>query len=314
MVLIEYIELVLLTLLGGFFDWYNNQIHFNFDFMIFKISFLEIPIPRFIFQFPNALLFLFLIFIIVQALLIILPSWVEKAVNGACFPFTALHAYAHIQTAKELQSDIAQTRGTIISRLDDQTKQRNIFVRTYYRVSFGGWRPESTSIFIGCNTIKDTMAVAMAPLRAGVVVFLFYMFVISPLASLMGLVGLLLHMYFSVAIFGVLMPNSADYKSIYLAMMEAGLIPKWTIYYSLAVFAFAGGNVLLLTEGDGLSALIMALLFSMVYLICLFTTIRLLVGDKELEYPLRTLVPQKAQDLFTVEDVGSFLTEDLEGG
>jgi hypothetical protein len=110
------------------------------------------------------------------------------------------------------------------------------------------------------------------------------------------------------------MPNSADYKSIYLAMMEAGLIPKWTIYYSLAVFAFAGGNVLLLTEGDGLSALIMALLFTMVYLICLFTTIRLLVGDKELEYPLRTLVPQKAQDLFTVEDVGSFLTEDLEGG
>jgi hypothetical protein len=309
--IIELIDWALGYILSNFFSWYADQIQFNFDFVTLRLAFLEVPVPQFIFRFPSAILFLFAIFLIVQLLFMILPSWVEKIVKGACFLFAALHAYAHVQTAKDLQGDIARTKGKTISKLEEETKRRDIFVRTYYRVTLGGWRPESTSIFIGCNTVKDTITVAMAPLRSAVIIFFFYMFIISPLTNLMGLFGLLIHIYFSVAVFGVLMPSGTDYKVIYLSMMEAGLVPKWAIYYSFVVFAFVGGNVLLLTGGDGFSAFIMALFFSTLYLICLFTVIRLFAREKELEYPLRSLIPQKKEEMFTVKDIDSFLIEDF---
>jgi hypothetical protein len=136
------------------------------------------------------------------------------------------------------------------------------------------------------------------------------MFVVSPLASLMGLFGLLLHLYCSVAIFGVLMPSPTDYKVIYLSMIEAGLVPKWTIYYSFVVFAWVGGNTLLLTEGDGFSAFLLGLFCATAYLVGLFTLIRVLAGEKELEYPLRTLIPQKNHEISLIDEASHFLMED----
>ncbi len=93
----------------------------------------------------------------------------------------------------------------------------NYALRSSLVSGFGRWNGERSMLILSFNRLDRARSVALAPNRMGMVLMIGY-FIVSPLAffsqALFTYAGVLIHLYFFIGIFGVLMPEINDYYFI----------------------------------------------------------------------------------------------------
>ncbi|NHJ01625.1 MAG: hypothetical protein EAX86_05750 [Candidatus Heimdallarchaeota archaeon] len=180
----------------------------------------------------------FMIYILLQIVMYFLP-FIRKFLNVICLPFRWIHVYLHVYEAKliieELQKqresgeeddsgfdlDSGQIRSSLISGLDVSD--------------------ENPGLLMAFNQLKHAQRVALAPNKFAIFMLISYI-ILAPLAFATGEVfttqiGSLVHLYFFLGIFGIMMPSMNDWYFIFHSFLISSLNirPIW-IYFSLIVY------------------------------------------------------------------------------
>ena len=185
-------DLITLGILD-FFGWYAQEIMSGSDLLKYFIRQLAM-------------------YILLQLLFLIFP-FIKRAINMIWFPFSFLHVYLHIYTAKEISRDLDEKKeeGEELDSLLDRH-----FVRSGFITGLGR-RSENTMIISSFNRVKYAKQVAMAPSKFGWVLLAGYL-IITPLAIggsiITGAIGAFVHLYFFIGIFGVMMPTMEDWMYV----------------------------------------------------------------------------------------------------
>ncbi|MFX0209655.1 MAG: hypothetical protein ACFFDT_26985 [Candidatus Hodarchaeota archaeon] len=195
------IDLIVLGFLG-FLEWYSGEV-LSGDLIFFFIKQL-------------------MMYFLLQMIMYMLP-FLQKIVNVLWFPFRALHVYLHIQTAKEIYREIEEKyeNEEDLDWLYDMSRIRS-------GLATGLGRPDENSIMVtSFNRVEYAKRVAFAPSRFGWVMLAGYLMV-APLALVSNAftttAGALLHFYFFMGIFGVMMPSISDwYFVIHTIMLNLNL-------------------------------------------------------------------------------------------
>lgn len=231
----------------------------------------------------RALLLIIVKFLLIQLILAVFP-FIRNILNGLCAPFRLIHVHAHLQKAAELSKE-TRRNSTVQDSIQDYVgiPRRKVDVSAYYSVSVTR-SDEYTSTSIRPNKLDDITKIAMAPMKPAMIMFVIYVLTM-PIMSLMGVVGLVIQLYLSLVIFGVLMPSSADMKVIINVLLTMGVIPARYIYYTFVVF-----YIVLLNEtwrtGDAVYAVMAAAIVSFVYLVILFYLIKSWAKEVKMKYPI----------------------------
>lgn len=241
------IDLIFIGFLG-FLEWYSGEVLGGPDLILFFLKQL-------------------VMYILLQLVMYVLP-FLQKIVNVLFFPFRALHVYLHVFTAKEIYQELQQ-------KYEDEEDLDKLFDSGRLRSSLatGLGRPDENSILVASfNRVEYAKRVAFAPSRFGWVMFLGYL-VVAPLALVNNLfttaAGALLHFYFFVGIFGVMMPSVSDwYFVIHTAMLNLHLRPIF-LFNAVLVHVVFTIDSFWRTENFFLAVVVGSVMF-LIYLIGLF--------------------------------------------
>ncbi len=282
------IDLVFLGFLG-FFEWYSGEVLNGPDLILFFLKQL-------------------VMYILLQMVIYVVP-FLQKIVNVLWFPFRALHVYLHVHTAKEIYQELAQ-------KYEDEEELDDLLDVSRVRSSLatGLGRPDENSILVASfNRVDYAKRVAFAPSRFGWVMFVGYL-VIAPLALVNNMftttMGALLHFYFFMGIFGVMMPNVSDwYFVIHTIMLNMHLRPIF-LFNAVLVHIIFTLDSFWRTENFFLAVVVGTVMF-LIYLIGLFG-VTLLVQRGKLRLPDIFVVPFKSgKELSpTISDVEFFDMDD----
>ncbi len=176
----------------GFFQWYSSEA-LGGDLLVFFIK--------------QAFMY-----ILLQLILQIIP-FLKRIVNALWFPFRFLHVYMHVYAAKELARDLDKKKEED-ENYDDRLD--SYLLRSSFATGLSR-NDENAMMITSFNRIEYARQVALAPSRFGWVMLLGYL-VVSPLAlwgsMFSTVVGAIIHFYFFVGIFGVMMPTLNDWLFI----------------------------------------------------------------------------------------------------
>ncbi|MHA2246433.1 MAG: hypothetical protein ACXADY_15945 [Candidatus Hodarchaeales archaeon] len=186
------VDLIFLSI-TGFFQWYSSEA-LGGDLLVFFIKQL-------------------FMYILLQMILQIIP-FLKRIVNALWFPFRFLHVYMHVNAAKELARDLDKKKEE-----DDENYDHRLdsyLLRSSFATGLSR-NDENAMLIASFNRIGYARQVALAPSRFGWIMLLGYL-VVSPLALWGSLfttvVGAIIHFYFFVGIFGVMMPTLNDWLFI----------------------------------------------------------------------------------------------------
>jgi hypothetical protein len=241
-------DLIALGVLG-FLQWYSGEV-LTGDLLLFFIK-------------------QFVMYLLLQLIMYMLP-FLQKIVNVVWFPFRALHVFLHIQAARDIYREVEE-------QYEDEEDLDNLYDMSRIRsgLATGLGRPDENSITVlSFNRVAYAKRIAFAPSRFGWVMFMGYL-VVVPLAlvsdTFTTTAGALLHFYFFVGIFGVMMPSISDwYFVIHTIMLNLNLR---SVYLFNAVLV----HVVFTIDAfwrfqDFFLAVIVGTLMFFLYLIGLFTT------------------------------------------
>ncbi|UCG03915.1 MAG: hypothetical protein JSW11_07995 [Candidatus Heimdallarchaeota archaeon] len=206
-------------------------------------------------------------YLLLQIVMFMLP-FLQKIVNVLWFPFRALHVFLHVQSAKEIYHELEEKHDNEedLDRLYDAGRIRS-------SLATGLGRPDENSMMVASfNRIEYAKRVALAPSRFGWVMLVGYL-LIAPLALMNNtfttVAGALLHFYFFVGIFGVMMPSVSDwYFVIHTIMLNLNLRPIYLFNAVLVHVIFTLDSFW--RKQDFFLAVIMGTVMFLLYLVGLF--------------------------------------------
>jgi len=101
----------------------------------------------------------------------------------------------------------------------------------------------------------------MEPWKDALICLIVFILIIFPLAQLIGAMGIIIHIYFALALAHGLIPTSAYYQRIIDTVLREGLIPQFCVrYWFYVVFLSVFFEITLRTKGNVLIGLTAALL------------------------------------------------------
>jgi len=228
------------------------------------------------------ILVLFINLIAVRFALAVVP-FLDKILSKLCYPFWFMHIHAHIQTAVDLRREIENSKGTVEVFETPDTK-RNVYVGSFNTMSLGD-QNESSRISVSAATIADMVKIAFAPLNYGIIMLVIF-FITMPFMRQVGFVGFIIQMYFSVAIFGYLLPSNDDVRMVYHTVLRAGLIPRRFVTWTFGILFITLFLVTMQTEGEVWIGLIWALGFALIYIFMLIFLSQKWGGKQKLQMSL----------------------------
>ncbi len=179
-----------------------------------------------------------MIYVLLQIAMYFLP-FIRKILNVICLPFRWIHVYLHVYEAKivldelkevyedgeadksGLNLDSGQIRSSLVSGLDVPD--------------------ENPGLLMAFNQSSHARRVALAPNRFAIYMLISYI-ILAPLAFTTGeifttQIGSLVHLYFFLGIFGIMMPSMNDWYFIFHSVLISTLnIRPVYIYFSLIVY------------------------------------------------------------------------------
>ncbi len=185
------------------------------------------------------LFLLFFLYLLIQVAMHYLPL-IDKIIKFVIYPFSLLHLHVHVRVAvylsqrrmRQYQSwrDLALLNGLALPH----ELQAELLERTHVRPMIGwmhGKYGESTRLFLRAGNYTDTFLVAFSPALVALVFFI----VIIPIRMIFlahatdEVTRTLIHAYFSLAVFGGLMPSLDDFKMVSYAGMRDRRTPLWVV-------------------------------------------------------------------------------------
>ena len=264
------IDVIIQPLVG----WYLNQINLTDPFA--------------------AIIYICFNFLLVKIGIMIFP-FIKPVLNIITMPFRFIHFYSHIQIAQQIEMEIKEEqkqkelKNGPNSKLTNE-KERMIEFGVYNRFEFDD-QIEGSNIYLTCNTLNDTIRVAMAPWKHALAFFIVYL-AILPIAKNGGFFGLIIHLYSSIVLFYALIPSTSDYQMVLNTMLRETSIPKFCVYWIYVVFFAIFFEVTIRTK-NVLFGLTMSLIYSFLYYFFLLVMIKYSQGKNELKYPILVKIPNK---------------------
>ncbi|MHA2251826.1 MAG: hypothetical protein ACXAD7_15795 [Candidatus Kariarchaeaceae archaeon] len=249
-----------------------------------------------------------LAYLLLQVLMFLFP-FLRVFIMKLCLPFRWVHVYLHIHEAQTVYQEVQ-------TKYEEEDDPDSLLDTSYLRTSLisGLDRSDERSLLIlSFNRFDNAKRVALAPSKYAFVLLLEYL-ILAPLTfvftdAFTTDVGALLHLYFFLGIFGVMMPSMSDYYYIFQALFINFHPEKKWVFVSIIVYIVVTID-LVLRKFDPIFALFIGALFFLAYLVGLFVMAYLAMGGR-LRAPKIFYVP----DLPTkerYEDKTKFSLEDLD--
>ncbi len=248
-----------------------------------------------------------LAYILLQLLMFLFP-FLRSIIMKLCFPFRWVHVYLHIHEAQTVYDEVQ-------TKYDEDDDPDSLLDTSYLRTSLisGLDRPDERSLMIlSFNRFDNAKRVALAPSKYAFVLLLAYL-LLAPLtfvytSAFSTNAGALLHLYFFLGIFGVMMPSMNDYYFIFHSLFINFHPAKKWVFFSILVYIIVTID-LVLRNVDPIFALFISSLFFIAYLIGLFVVAYFAMGGR-LRSPKIFYVPDlpdneryKGRVNFSLEDL-----------
>ena len=249
-------------------------------------------------------------YVILQMILYVLP-FLRKILNLICLPFRWVHVYLHVYAAKQIMQEIQEKKeqGETDEVLDTGNLRSSL-------ISGLDVADENPGLLMAFNRVDYAKRVALAPNRFGLVMLVGYL-AVTPLVFTNGqilstLLGALVHLYFFLGIFGVVMPSMNDWYFIFHALMVNLNVKPFFIYNSVLVYVVFTFDHIWRSK-DFFMAILVGTIWFLIYLVGLFIISFLAQGGK-LRNPKIYWVPIKSpKELVSNKtDLEFFSLEDLD--
>ncbi|WP_455141170.1 hypothetical protein [Candidatus Hodarchaeum mangrovi] len=205
-------------------------------------------------------------YIILQLILILFP-FIKRLLNYLFFPFRWIHVYFHITAAKEILNELEKKKEQ--EDLDPLLDSANLRASLISGLDIPD---ENPGLLLSLNRLEHAKRVVFAPSRFALIAFIAYLLV-SPILLSNQIVstqlGALIHLYFFIGIFSVLMPSINDYYFLFHTLLLEMNIPSKYFYMSIIVYIIVIFDTVWRTTDFFLSVLI-GTIFFIAYLIGLF--------------------------------------------
>lgn len=247
-------------------------------------------------------------YIILQLLLILFP-FIKRLLNYLFFPFRWIHVYFHITAAKQILSELENRKEQEdLDPLLDSANLRASLISGLDTID------ENPGLLLSFNRLEHAKRVVFAPSRFALITFIAYLLVSPILLSnqvISTQLGALIHLYFFIGIFSVLMPSINDYYFLFHTLLLEMNIPPKYFYMSIIVYIVVIFDTIWRTADFFLSVL-MGTVFFIVYLIGIFLIGYLgqigKVKDPAIYWlplkNLRELIPKESEiDFLSLEDL-----------
>ncbi len=185
------------------------------------------------------LFMLLILYLIIQVIMQHVPV-IGKLITLLVYPFSLLHLHVHFRVAQYLSQrrmhqyqewrDFTQIQGATLpfelqQRLLDNTRMRPLVGWSHSKIG------ESARVYIPAGTFIDTVITALSPFFVAVSFFV----VVIPVREIFlshttdTVTKALIHAYFSLVIFGGLMPSLADFRMVTYVGIRDRKTPLWVI-------------------------------------------------------------------------------------
>ena len=213
---------------------------------------------------------------LIQIIIWIFP-FLQNILNRLCTPFRIVHVYLHVHTGKEISRELNEKweKGEDDDPILDQNRIRS-------SLATGLDRPDENAVLvISFNRLEYAKRVALAPRNFALILLVGY-FIITPLrfinppgllsvvtSALTDPVGALLHFYFFLGIFHVMLPSLNDWYYVFNTVLLNIDIRPIYIYHSILVYTIFTLDTFWRTM-DFLISLLLGMLMFFLYLVGLF--------------------------------------------
>ena len=179
-----------------------------------------------------------MIYILLQIAMYFLP-FIRKILNVICLPFRWIHVYLHVYEAKNVLDDLKYENEN--GEIDESGLNLDSGQIRSSLISGLDVADENPGLLIAFNHSSHARRVALAPNRFAIYMLISYI-ILAPLAFATGeifttQIGSLIHLYFFLGIFGVMMPSMNDwYFMLHSVLISTLDIRPVYIYFSLIVY------------------------------------------------------------------------------
>ncbi|MHA1214385.1 MAG: hypothetical protein ACTSPG_03770 [Candidatus Hodarchaeales archaeon] len=172
-------------------------------------------------------------YIMLQLITAFFP-FIKRILNMLFFPFRWIHVYFHVMAAKEILKELDEKKET-----DDYDKLLDSGNLRASLISGLDISDENPGLLMSFNRLEYAKRVALAPSRFASIIFIAYLLVSPVLLSNQILsiqLGAIIHLYFFIGIFAVLMPSLNDYYFVFHSLLISMNIPKKYFYVSIVIY------------------------------------------------------------------------------
>jgi hypothetical protein len=232
----------------------------------------------------------FTYYILLQLALYFVP-FLKRILVIFFIPFRWIHVYLHIYAAKQLQKEIKEKKNQrkMEFLVDDSSLRASL-------VSGVDIADENPGLLIAFNRFEYAKRVAFSSNKLAFLLLLGYL-AVTPLiltdnSVFSSNLGALIHLYFFIGIFGVLMPSLNDwYFVIHALMINLELNPKWFNLSVLVYIAFTLDT--LWRTNNFFLAIFLGTIWFIFYILGLFITVYIARGGKKPFSQFLWLPPEK---------------------